>query len=154
MRKATNTQLPKADSYCRSHRACSELPRGRILIGDAAEKLRLLPASSVDSVVTSPPYYMLRDYRTSGQIGLEPTVESWVDNLRSVFAELARVLKNGGSCWLNLGDSFSRHDRFGAPPKGLLCAPERLLLALAADGWLVRNKVIWATPNPMPSSVA
>jgi len=63
------------------------------------------------------------------------------------------VLKTSGSLWLNLGDSFSRHQRYGAPSKGLLCAPERLLLALAADGWLVRNKVIWAKPNPMPSSV-
>ena len=69
-------------------------------------------------------------------------------------AEVARVLKPAGSLWLNLGDSYSRHDKYGAPPKGLLCAPERMLLALADDGWLVRNKVIWAKPNPMPASVA
>jgi DNA modification methylase len=97
---------------------------------------------------------MLRDYGSDGQIGLEANVDVWVDELRSVFGELARVLKSDGSAWLNLGDSFSRHAKYGAPPKGLLCAPERLLLALASDGWLVRNKVIWAKPNPMPSSVS
>ncbi len=63
------------------------------------------------------------------------------------------MLKPAGSLWLNLGDSFSRHAKYGAPPKGLLCAPERLLLALAEDGWIVRNKVIWAKPNPLPTSI-
>jgi len=75
-----------------------------------------------------------------------------VEDLRSVCREVARVLKPSGAFWLNLGDSFSRHTRYGAPPKALLLAPERLLLALAADGWMVRNKVIWAKTNPMPSS--
>ena len=131
-----------------------ELPRRQILTGDAVDQLRQLPTTSIDCVVTSPPYYMLRDYGAPGQIGLEDDVDSWVAHLRLVFAKLVRVLKENGSAWLNLGDSFSRHAKFGAPPKGLLCAPERLLLALAADGWLVRNKVIWAKPNPMPSSVA
>ena len=104
--------------------------------------------------MTSPPYYMLRDYGSTGQIGLESSVDEWVEHLRLVFAELRRVLKPAGSLWLNLGDSFSRHARYGAPPKSLVCAPERLLLVLAADGWIVRNKVIWAKPNPLPSSVA
>jgi DNA modification methylase len=67
---------------------------------------------------------------------------------------VARVLKPGGSLWLNLGDSFSRHPRYGAPAKGLLCAPERLLLAMMDDGWIVRGKVIWDKPNPLPNSVA
>jgi site-specific DNA-methyltransferase (adenine-specific) len=128
-------------------------PRNTILIGDAVTRLRELPASSVDTVVTSPPYYMLRDYGKAGQLGLESTVSGWVANLRAVCREVARVLVPTGSLWLNLGDSFSRHDRYGAPPKGLLLAPERLLLALAQDGWLVRNKVIWRKPNAMPSSV-
>ncbi len=74
-------------------------------------------------------------------------------NLRGVCREVARVLVPTGSMWLNLGDSFSTHPKYGAPVKGLLLAPERLLLALAQDGWLVRTKVIWAKTNPMPSSV-
>jgi site-specific DNA-methyltransferase (adenine-specific) len=131
-----------------------EVPRRKILLGDAAKRLRGLPAASIDCVVTSPPYYQLRDYGTGGQLGLEPTVDEWVEGLRSVFGEVARVLKPSGSCWLNLGDSFSRHAKYGAPPKGLLCAPERLLLALTADGWLVRNKVVWAKPNPLPTSIS
>jgi len=128
------------------------LPRNTILIGDAAEGLRELPSSSIDCVITSPPYYQLRNYQVPGQIGLEGNVDGWVTALRPVFAEVARVLKPTGVLWLNLGDSFSRHQRYGAPPKGLLLAPERLLLALAADGWIVRNKVIWAKTNPLPSS--
>ena len=144
--------------YCRAVRQAADdgwqLPRRSILIGDALEILRTLPSSTVDCCVTSPPYYMLRNYGVPGQIGLEPTVIEWATNLRDVMHELARVLKPTGSLWLNLGDSFSRHERYGAPPKGLLCAPERLLLALTEDGWLVRNKVIWAKPNPMPTSVA
>jgi DNA modification methylase len=131
-----------------------ELPRREILIGDVIDRLRQLPPCSIDCVVTSPPYYMLRDYGSSGQIGLEDSVHGWVERMRGVMSETARVIKPTGSVWLNLGDSFSRHVKYGAPAKGLLCAPERLLLALAADGWLVRNKVIWAKPNPMPNSVA
>jgi len=131
----------------------NELPRNTILVGDAADRLRQLPASSIDCVITSPPYYRLRDYGVTGQLGLEPTVERWVANLRAVTSQLARVLKPTGSLWLNLGDSYSRHLRYGAPPKSLFLAPERLLVALAADGWTVRNKIIWSKPNPMPDSV-
>jgi site-specific DNA-methyltransferase (adenine-specific) len=130
-----------------------QLPRNTILTGDAATCLASLPDASIDCVVTSPPYYQLRDYGTLGQLGLEKTVEDWVENLRTVAREIARVLKPSGAFWLNLGDSFSRHKRYGAPAKGLLLAPERLVAALAADGWLVRNKVIWAKPNPMPSPI-
>lgn len=129
------------------------LPRNVVLVGDAVDRLRELPDDSVDTVVTSPPYYGLRDYQTGGQIGLEASVHGWVRSLVSVTDELARVLKPTGSLWLNLGDSYSRHPRYGAPPKGLLLAPERLLLALAGRGWRVRNKVVWAKPNPLPASV-
>ena len=131
----------------------NDLPRNTILAGDVLDRLSELPDASIDCVITSPPYYQLRDYGVSGQLGLEATVEDWVTNLRAVCRELGRVLKPTGSLWLNLGDSFSRHARYGAPPKGLLLAPERLLVALAADGWIVRNKVIWAKTNPMPTSV-
>lgn len=130
-----------------------KLPRNTILTGDALARLRELPSDSVDCVITSPPYYQLRNYGAAGQIGQEATVDDWVASLRQVFAEVARVLKPTGAAWLNLGDSFSQHPRYGAPPKGLLLAPERLVLALAQDGWLVRNKVIWAKTNALPSSV-
>lgn len=128
-------------------------PRNTILVGDALDRLRELPDASVDCCITSPPYYALRDYGVAGQIGLEPTVNDWVERLRAVLAEVARVLTPAGSLWLNLADSYSTHPRFGAPPKSLLLAPERLLLALRRDGWTVRNKVVWSKPNPMPSSV-
>jgi site-specific DNA-methyltransferase (adenine-specific) len=128
-------------------------PCNTILIGDACEQLAGLPGASVDCVVTSPPYFQLRNYGVKGQLGLEPTVHAWVANLRQVFQEVARVLVPTGSLWLNLGDSFSRHPKYGAPNKSLLLAPERLLLALAQDGWIVRNKLVWAKTNPLPSSV-
>lgn len=129
------------------------LPRNTIVVGDAVAELRKLPEGAIDCVVTSPPYYCLRDYGMAGQLGLEPDVESWVANLRAVLTEVGRVLTPTGSLWLNLGDSFSRHARYGAASKSLLLAPERLLLALSVDGWLVRGKVIWAKSNPMPTSV-
>lgn len=128
-------------------------PRNTILCGDAASVLATLPAASVDCVVTSPPYFQLRNYGVAGQLGMEPTVQAWVTNLRQVFGEVARVLVPTGSLFLNLGDSFSRHPKYGAPNKSLLLAPERLLLALAQDGWIVRNRLIWAKTNPLPSSV-
>ena len=131
----------------------TEVPRNTILIGDAATRLRQLPPASIDTLVTSPPYYLLRDYDTPGQLGLEPNIDAWVANLRTVMAEVTRVLKPSGCVWLNLGDSYSRHPKFGAPPKSLLLAGERLLLALVEDGWIVRNKVIWAKPNPLPTSI-
>jgi site-specific DNA-methyltransferase (adenine-specific) len=129
------------------------LQRNRIIVGDAATMLRQLPDASVDCMVTSPPYFALRDYQVEGQIGLEPHVEEWVQRLRGVMAEVGRVLKPTGGAWLNLGDSYSRQTRRGASSKSLLLGPERLLLALQRDGWIVRNKVVWAKANPMPSSV-
>ncbi len=131
----------------------TNLPRNTILQGDALARLRELPSVSVDCVITSPPYYQLRNYGVNGQIGLEETVDDWVERLRLVCGEVARVLKPTGALWLNLGDSLSRHVRYGAPPKSFLLGPERLVLALVRDGWIVRNKVIWAKTNPMPNSV-
>lgn len=129
------------------------LPVNQILVGDAAKRLRQLPEQSVDCVVTSPPYFQLRDYQTDGQIGLEGHVDDWVESLRAVVAEIARVLKPAGCVWLNLGDSYARSVKSGAAPKSLHLAPEKLLLALEADGWLLRNKLVWAKPNGMPTSV-
>lgn len=134
-------------------RRLSTIPRRAILTGDALEQLRRLPTDSVDTLITSPPYFQLRDYGVDGQLGLENTVEDWVARLRAVMVEAARVLKPTGSAWLNLGDSYSRHERFAAPPKSLLLGPERLALALVEDGWTLRNKIIWAKTQAMPSSV-
>ncbi len=130
------------------------LPRNALLMGDARDVLRQLPTASVDTVITSPPYFALRDYGQSGQLGQEANVFAWALALRQVLREVGRVVKPTGSLWLNLGDSYSRHPKYGAPPKSLLLAPERLLLGLAADGWTVRNKVVWAKSNPVPSSIS
>lgn len=133
--------------------AAPELPRRQILVGDAIKQLRGLPEESVDCVITSPPYFALRDYGQAGQLGAEASVQAWVAGLVDVAAELRRVLKPTGAIWLNVGDSYSRNEREGAPKKSLLLGPQRLAIALAEDGWLVRNYVIWAKRNPMPSSV-
>jgi len=129
------------------------LPRNQILIGDACTRLAELPDASVDCVVTSPPYFALRDYGEQDQLGLEPTVDDWVRNLVKVGAEIRRVLKPTGSFWLNVADSYSHHPREGAPKKSLLLGPQRLALALVADGWIMRNHVVWAKTNPMPFNV-
>jgi site-specific DNA-methyltransferase (adenine-specific) len=135
----------------RGHRHSSK--RNRILVGDVREKLQALPAESIDTVITSPPYFRLRNYGSQKQIGLEVHVDEWVEELRTVFLGLHRVLKPTGSVWLNLGDTYSGGVNDGAVAKSLLLAPERLALALQEDGWILRNKVIWAKPNPMPTSV-
>jgi site-specific DNA-methyltransferase (adenine-specific) len=128
-------------------------PRNTILGGDAAAVLAGLAPASVDTVVTSPPYFGLRYYgKEPDQLGLETDIHEYVAALRQVGRELARVLKPTGSLWLNLGDSYSRTTKWGAPPKSLLLAPERLLLALAGDGWIVRNRMVWHKLNPMPDS--
>ncbi len=125
----------------------------RVLIGDALTTLRKLPADFVDCVVTSPPYFRLRSYQHPGQLGLEEHVGLWVDHLRDVFQEVGRVLVPTGSVWLNLGDRYST-GREGTPAKSLLLGPEQLALGLIKDGWIVRNKIVWAKRNPMPSPVS
>jgi site-specific DNA-methyltransferase (adenine-specific) len=129
------------------------LPRNTVLVGDVRERLGDLPSDSIDTIITSPPYMQLRNYGVKHQIGLEDHVDKWVNELRLVAAGLARVLRPGGSMWLCLGDRYSRHERTGAPPKSLHLAPERLALALIADEWILRSKVIWAKTNAMPASV-
>ncbi len=127
--------------------------RNLVVIGDALTELRRLPGDSVDLVLTSPPYFLLRNYQVSGQLGLETHVDQWVANLHAVSRELQRVMVPTGSLWLNLGDTYATHRRQGANPKSLLLGPERLALALLADGWLLRNKIIWHKTNHLPSSV-
>ena len=114
----------------------------RILNGDALEMLRTLPDESVNCCVTSPPYYGLRDYGAAGQIGLESTPEQYIERLVSVFREVRRVLRDDGTLWLNVGDSYA--------DKNLIGIPWMLAFALRADGWYLRQDIIWAKPNPMP----
>lgn len=130
------------------------LPRNQILLGDAIEQTRMLPDASVDCIVTSPPYFRLRDYGVGRQLGMEGHVDAWVEGLRALMRELGRVLIPTGTVWLNLGDSYSTHPREGAPRKSLLFGPERLAMKLIDDGWIIRNKIIWAKTNTVPSSVA
>ncbi|MBB4853378.1 DNA modification methylase [Mycobacteroides chelonae] len=129
------------------------LPRNRILVGDALDRLRTLPDASIDCVVTSPPYFRLRDYQADGQLGLEGHVEGWVEQLAAISAEVQRALVPTGTYWLNLGDTYATHHREGAARKSLLMAPERLALRLQQSGWIIRNKIVWAKPNPVPSSI-
>lgn len=116
-----------------------------IIHGDALETLRQLPDASINCIVTSPPYYLQRDYSTIFQLGNEETADEYVANLRKVFKECHRVLKNDGTLWLNLGDKYQDSD--------LLGMPWRVAFALKTDGWLLRSDIIWYKPNAMPSSV-
>lgn len=129
------------------------LPKNTILCGDAREVLAGLLPESVDCCITSPPYVNgLRDYRTSGQLGREPSVTEYVASLRAVLRLIRTVLKPSGSLWLNLGDAYTRGRRFEMPIGSLMLAPQRVALALSADGWIVRNVVVWHKPNPLPQS--
>jgi site-specific DNA-methyltransferase (adenine-specific) len=130
----------------------NRLPRNQVMVGDARFILPTLPEQSVSCVITSPPYFNLRRYDMSDQIGLESHVDAWVDELRVVLRGLARVLHPSGSLWLNLGDSYARSRAVGATTKSLLLAPERVALAMIEDGWIIRSKVIWHKTNAMPSS--
>jgi DNA modification methylase len=129
------------------------LPRNTILTGDARQVLAGLLPESVDCCVTSPPYAnRQRDYGAAGQLGQEPEVSEYVANLHVTLRLVRRVLKDTGSLWLNLGDSYATHPRQGSPRGGLLLTPQRIVLALAADGWVVRNVAVWHKPNPLPQS--
>ncbi|MFV0318359.1 MAG: DNA-methyltransferase [Microthrixaceae bacterium] len=130
-----------------------DLPVGQVLVGDVREQLRGLPPGSVDCLVSSPPYFRLRNYQHANQLGLEATVRQWVTNLADVLDDLTRVLTPLATVWLNVGDSYSRHASSGAPPKSLVLAPEHLVVELVRRGWIARNKVVWAKTNPMPTSV-
>lgn len=130
----------------------SGLPRRQVLIGDATTRLRELPEASVDCVITSPPYYAMRDYGHKGQLGAEADVDAWAEGVVRICRELRRILKPAGALWLSLGDGFSRHPREGARRKSLLLGPQRVALKLVDDGWMLRNTVVWAKANPIPSS--
>ena len=148
-----------------------------ILIGDVRERLKELPDQSVNCCVTSPPYWGLRDYGNDGQIGLEQDPDDFIAELVTVFREVRRVLRDDGTLWLNIGDSYSgsgkgtagnlgkKHNERhlenktgglvpnGTKPKDLVGIPWMLAFALRADGWYLRQDIIWHKPNPMPESV-
>jgi DNA modification methylase len=116
-----------------------------ILQGDVVEQLKTLSVPSIQCVVTSPPYWGLRNYGVPGQIGSEKTPDEYVHTLVSVFREVRRVMHSDGTLWLNLGDSFKM--------KNLVGIPWRVAFALQADGWYLRADIIWHKPRCMPSSV-
>jgi len=115
-----------------------------IHVGDNIFHLTNIPDASVDMCVTSPPYYNLRDYKNSNQIGAENTVSDFVENLCKVFDEVKRILKPTGSCWVNIGDTYDK--------KRLLQVPSRFEIAMCDRGWHLRNEIIWSKPNPQPIS--
>lgn len=130
-------------------------PRNVVLEGDAIDILRTLASDSVDCVLTSPPYFRLRAYDAGpAELGREAHVGGWVEALSRVSREIHRVLTPTGSFWLNVSDSYSKHRKFGAPAKSLLLGPERVAAALQEQGWIVRNRVIWAKTTPLPSPIA
>jgi len=149
-----------------------------IQCGDCVELMRKMVSESVNCCVTSPPYFGLRDYGNDGQIGLESTPEEFVSKMVDVFHEVHRVLRDDGTLWLNLSDSYSGSGKGawskkdvqkecyvpdpkseqsntyrGLPSKNLIGIPWRVALALQGYGWILRDAIIWHKPNPMPESV-
>ena len=155
------------------------MPTASLYTGDAKHTLASLPAESVQTCVTSPPYWGLRDYGEDGQLGLEETPEEYVQKLVDVFREVRRVLRDDGTVWLNIGDTYARpgakgdnsgygkHSDYvgdgldltnrtvpsGLKEKDLTMIPSRVAMALQEDGWWVRSRIVWAKGNPMPESV-
>lgn len=152
----------------------------RIICGDAFSVLRKFPDESIDCVITSPPYWALRDYQVEGQIGLEASIEEYLEKLLAVFAEVRRVLKPAGTCWINFGDTYAnktkgghrnkiQHNMFDSltrratfpklktnisiPSKSLCLIPSRFAIGMVEQGWILRNEIIWHKPNAMPQSI-
>ena len=128
----------------------------KIIIGDAFETLRYIPDESVDCCVTSPPYYWLRDYGVDGQIGLENKPEEYINRLVKVFNEVKRTLKNDGTLWIVIADSYADRKKATTADikqKDLIGIPWMLAFALRTDGWYLRSDIIWHKPNAMPESV-
>ena len=143
--------------------------------GDALEKLKELPNKSINMIMTSPPYWALRDYGIDGQLGLEPTFDLYIKHLCDIFDEVKRVLRDDGTCWVDLGDTYwgggqgggnyggketTPESAYGKKAKGkgyeskcLVMIPERFAIEMINRGWILRNVIIWHKPNAMPSSV-
>jgi site-specific DNA-methyltransferase (cytosine-N4-specific) len=152
----------------------SLVSKSGIILGSASEVLSTFPSNHFQTCITSPPYWGLRDYGVSEQIGAELTVQGYIDNVVSVFREVKRVLKDDGTFWLNIGDSYTSGNRTwrdtdrknparamayrpptpeGLKPKDLIGIPWRLAFALQADGWYLRSDIVWYKPNCQPESV-
>jgi site-specific DNA-methyltransferase (adenine-specific) len=156
------------------------LPLDCIVRGDALKVLKRLPSESIDCVVTSPPYWSLRDYGVTGQLGLEESPDMYIERLCSIFDEIRRVLKKAGTCWVVLGDAYAtRSSKTGKagkhpqpilspastralmfnrplaqiPSKCLVQLPARFALAMTGRGWILRNEIVWHKPNCLPQSV-
>ncbi len=148
--------------------------RCELLVGDARQTLLQMPNRHFDCIVTSPPYWGLRDYGVPGQIGAEPTVDDYIADLVSLFREARRTLADDGTLWLNIGDSYTSGGRTwrdadaknkgramdyraptpeGLKSKDLIGVPWRLAFALQTDGWYLRTDIIWNKPNCQPESV-
>ena len=154
-----------------------------IIQGDCLLKLKEIPDNVIDCVVTSPPYWALRDYGVEGQLGLEPTFQEYITKLCNIFDEVKRVLKKEGTCFVNIGDTYygsgsgtqytpnldkskevyvmpyqsnkikQRNKDLNYKPKSLCCIPDRFKIEMINRGWICRNEIIWHKPNAMPSSV-
>lgn len=148
--------------------------RCEIIEGDARRILQDMPEGYFDCVVTSPPYWGLRDYGIDGQIGAEATINEYIEDIVKLFREVRRVLSDDGTLWLNIGDSYTSGGRTwrdadaknkgramsyraptpdGLKPKDLIGVPWRLAFALQEDGWYFRTDIIWNKPNCQPESV-
>lgn len=145
--------------------------------GDCRQLVKAMPDRSVHCVVTSPPYFGLRDYGVKGQMGLEPTPAEFVAGMVELFRDVRRVMRDDGTLWLNLGDSYANDGKWGGhtggkhvralhaspigrnkrytglKPKDLIGIPWRVAFALQEDGWFLRQDIVWSKPNPMPESV-
>lgn len=130
-----------------------ELELNKIYQGDTLDVLKTFPNECIDMCITSPPYWNMRDYGVEGQLGLENTTQDFIDSLFNVFHEVKRVLKNSGGLWINIRDTYSKGmKRCGVKNKSLCMIPERLIIKLLEDGWILRNDIIWHKPNAMPDS--
>lgn len=121
------------------------LPDYHIFCGDSLEILKQMPDETFQCVITSPPYWGLRDYGVEGQLGIEKTFAEYLEKLVVIFHEVKRVLRKDGACWVNMGDNYT--------DKQLIGQPWRLAFGLQENGWYLRSDVIWEKPNVMPESV-
>ncbi len=172
--------MPRRDCVSDEHDIVKGAAAVKLLHGDALAMLKTLDTETVQTCVTSPPYWGLRDYGAEGQLGLEATPDEYVAKLVEIFREVRRVLAKDGTLWLNLGDSYAGGGRggigdastlggtgrnqnesrganrglaHGLKPKDLVGIPWMVAFALRADGWWLRSDIIWSKPNPMPESV-
>ena len=165
----------------KSDKKTNSLQYNKIYCGNSLELLKKLPNNFIDCIVTSPPYWALRDYKVKGQLGLEPNFDNYINKLCDIFDEVKRVLKDEGTCWVNIGDTYytksggsflndaltskTRIKKIGInranvirgqgllEDKNLTLVPFRFALEMQKRGWIIRNVIIWHKPNCMPTSV-